>query len=115
MSGIESGRRNFRSTTCMTTYTVENLYPNENRLLMPDNSRFRKIGVASRSTNEGLQPSPIMVAVIISITYNHMVEEVDSHKVASLFEGLCQCVVKFARMDISARVVVDEGKTVNGE
>ena len=39
-----------------------------------------------------------------------MVEEVDAHKVASLFEGLCQCIVKLARMDISARVVVDESQ-----
>ena len=46
-------------------HLVENLYPNENRLLLPDNSRFQNIGVASSPTNEGLQPSPFYIAVII--------------------------------------------------
>ena len=46
-------------------HLVENLYPNENRLLLPDNSRFRSIGEASRPTDEGLQPSPVMITVII--------------------------------------------------
>jgi len=91
-------------------HLVENLYPNENRLLLPDNSRFQNIGEASSPTNEGLQPSPFMVRIIVPIAYNHMVKEVDSHKFACLFEGLCQCVVKLARMDVSARVVVNEGQ-----
>lgn len=91
-------------------HLVENPHSKENRLLSGNNSRFRNIGEANCPTNEVLQPSPIMVAVIISVAYNHMVEEVDAHKVASLFEGLCQCIVKLARMDISARVVVDEGQ-----
>ncbi len=88
-------------------FFVENPYPKENRLLLPDNSRFRNIGEATCPTNEGLQPSSFCIRVKIPVAYNHMVEEVDAHKVASLFEGLCQCVVKLARMDISARVVVD--------
>ena len=91
-------------------HLVENPHSKENRLLSGNNSRFRNIGEANCPTNEVLQPSPIMVAVIISVAYNHMVEEVDSHKVASLFEGLGQSIVKLARMNISARVVVDEGQ-----
>ena len=88
-------------------HLVENPHSKENRLLSGNNSRFRNIGEANCPTNEVLQPSPIMVAVIISVAYNHMVEEMDAHEVASLFEGLCQCIVKLARVDISARVVVD--------
>jgi hypothetical protein len=88
-------------------HLVENLHPKENRLLSGNNSRFRNIGEANCPTNDVLQPSSLCIRVVVPITYNHMVEEVDAHKVASLFEGLCQCVVKFARMDISARVVVD--------
>ena len=60
-------------------HLVENLHPKENRLLSGNNSRFRNIGEANCPTNEVLQPSPIMVAVIISVAYNHMVEEMDSH------------------------------------
>ncbi len=71
-----------------------------------DNSRFRNIGEATCPTNKGLESSPLMVAVIIPIAYNHMVEEVDAHEVTSLFEGLGQRIVKLARMDVSARVVM---------
>ena len=91
-------------------HLVENPHSKENRLWSGNNSRFRNIGEANCPTNEVLQPSPIMVAVIISVAYNHMVEEMDAHEVASLFEGLGQCVVKLARMDVSARVVVGQSK-----
>ena len=91
-------------------HLVENPHSKENRLLSGNNSRFRNIGEASRPTNDVLQSSSFYIAVVISVAYNHMVEEVDAHKVASLFEGLCQCIVKLARVDISARVVVDEGQ-----
>ena len=88
-------------------HLVENLYPKENRLLLPDNSRFRNIGEASSPTNKGLESSPLMVAVIIPITYNHMVEKMDAHEVTCLFEGLGQSIIKLARMDVSAWMVVD--------
>ena len=84
--------------------------PKENRLLLPENSRFRNIGEATCPTNLELQSSSFCIAVVISVAYNHMVEEVDAHKVASLFEGLGQSIVKLARMDVSARVVVDESQ-----
>lgn len=35
-------------------HIVENHYPKENRLLLPDNSRFRNIGEATCPTNEVL-------------------------------------------------------------
>ena len=89
---------------------VENLYPKENRLLSPGNSRFRNIGEASSPTNKGLESSPLMVAVIIPITYNHMVEKMDAHEVTCLFEGLGQSIIKLARMDVSAWMVVDESQ-----
>jgi hypothetical protein len=53
--------------------------PNETRLLLTDNSRVQNIGEANRPTNEELQPSPLSITVIVPVTYNHMVEEVDSH------------------------------------
>ena len=89
---------------------VENLYPKENRLLSGNNSRFRNIGEANCPTNERLQPSPLMVTVVKTIAYYHMVEEMDAHEVTSLFEGLGQCIVKLARVDVSARVVVGKGQ-----
>ena len=38
-----------------------------------------------------------------------MVEEMDAHEAAGIFEALCQFVVDGARMRVAARVVVGEG------
>ena len=73
-----------------------------------NNSRFRNIGEAKCPTNEVLQPSSVVIRIKKTITYNHMVEEVDTHEVTSLFEGLGQSIVKLARMEVSARMVMDE-------
>jgi len=49
-----------------------------------------------------------MVAVILPVTHNHMIEELDAHQVAPLFEWLGQLVVHHARTGVPTRMIMAE-------
>ena len=48
-----------------------------------------------------------MIAVICSVRYDYMVEEVDAHNLTTMLDALCQFIVILARCHSSARVVVN--------